>query len=93
MASRDGSRREGGQLESERCAAYRVADKTVGIIGYGRIGKATARKLRGFGCRVLANSPSLLREHGVGAAIDGGVLVADLETIQRERTPSCCMRR
>jgi D-3-phosphoglycerate dehydrogenase len=71
-----------GQWNPSAAKAYRVADKTVGIVGYGRIGKATARKLSGFGCRVLANAPSLLREYGVGAAIDGGVLVADLEMMQ-----------
>jgi D-3-phosphoglycerate dehydrogenase len=36
----------------------RIGDLTVAIIGYGRIGKETARKLRAFGCRVLAVSPN-----------------------------------
>jgi phosphoglycerate dehydrogenase-like enzyme len=30
---------------------------TVGIVGLGRIGGAVARRLRGFGCRVLASEP------------------------------------
>ncbi|XVQ06461.1 C-terminal binding protein [Spirillospora sp. CA-255316] len=33
----------------------RLRNKTVGIVGYGRIGRATARKLQAFGCTVLAN--------------------------------------
>ncbi len=41
----------------------RVADLTVGIIGVGRIGAATAQRLVAFGCRVLGYSPS-----GRGAA-------------------------
>ncbi len=64
---------------------HRVADKTIGILGYGRIGAATARKFaQGFGCRVLALSRSLLKVPGAGQAVQPGVMVADLETIQRE---------
>lgn len=36
----------------------RVADLTVGIVGVGRIGTATAQRLLAFGCRVLGTSPS-----------------------------------
>ncbi|MEL6671713.1 MAG: NAD(P)-dependent oxidoreductase [Bacteroidota bacterium] len=31
-----------------------IGGKTIGLIGYGHTGKAVARKLSGFGCRVLA---------------------------------------
>jgi D-3-phosphoglycerate dehydrogenase len=63
----------------------RVARMTVGIIGYGRIGEATARKFaQGFGCRVLVNSRSLLRDPGVGKNLHNAATVADIETIQRE---------
>lgn len=64
---------------------HRVANMTVGIIGYGRIGAATARKFSlGFGCRVLVNSRSLLQEPGPGRDLQPGIVVADIATIQRE---------
>jgi D-3-phosphoglycerate dehydrogenase len=61
----------------------RVATMTVGIIGYGRTGTATARKLRGFGCRVLANNRTLLAEHRAGVELAPGIVVADLDTIRQ----------
>jgi len=61
----------------------RVAHMTIGIIGYGRSGAATARKLRGFGCRVLANSRSLLAEHRAGVEVAPGIVVADLDVIRQ----------
>ncbi len=36
----------------------RVSDLTIGIIGIGRIGATTARRLAAFGCHVLGYSPS-----------------------------------
>jgi glyoxylate reductase len=33
-------------------------DATVGIVGFGRIGRAVARRVEGFGCRVLHSSSS-----------------------------------
>lgn len=32
-----------------------LGEKTVGIIGYGNMGQSTARRLSGFGCRVIAH--------------------------------------
>lgn len=37
----------------------RVADLTVGVVGLGRIGRATVAKLAAFGCTMLAHSPSV----------------------------------
>jgi D-3-phosphoglycerate dehydrogenase len=63
----------------------RVRTLTVGIVGFGRIGKATARKLsQGFGVRVLAYSPSLLRDYSDGAELSDYVFAADLHVIQQQ---------
>lgn len=35
----------------------RLAALTCGIVGFGRIGRATAKKLAAFGCRLLAHDP------------------------------------
>lgn len=52
---------------------YRIADRVFGVVGFGRIGRATARKARGLGYRVLAHDP--LFEAGATAE-DGTELVA-----------------
>jgi D-3-phosphoglycerate dehydrogenase len=63
----------------------RIATRTIGIVGYGNIGRATARKLsKGFGCRVLVNVPSLLKRHAIGHELSPQVFVADVASLQRE---------
>ena len=42
-----------GVWDREGNRGYELASLTVGIIGYGNNGSATARRLSGFGCRVL----------------------------------------
>lgn len=43
----------------------RLRSKTVGIVGYGRIGRATARKCAAFGCRVVVHSRTVDPHAGV----------------------------
>lgn len=38
---------------------HRISTQTVGIVGFGRIGKAFARRMRGFGCCQIAYDPLL----------------------------------
>lgn len=52
----------------------RLAALTCGIVGFGRIGRATARKLAAFGCRLLAHDP-------YPAAPVPGVESTDLESL------------
>src|SRR4051795_6221108 len=60
------------------------AGATLGIVGYGRIGRAVARRARGFGLRLLAtptNSP-LSDEDGAGVTFaDVGTVLADSDVV------------
>ena len=49
----DAEVRNGIWLRAEN-RGYELKDKTVGIIGYGNMGSAFAKKLSGFECRILA---------------------------------------
>lgn len=47
-----------GEWNPAAARLRRVADLSVGIIGVGRIGGATAHRLAAFGCRIIGYSPS-----------------------------------
>src|ERR1700730_5133518 len=48
---------------------HMVASSTIGMIGFGKIGRAVAKRLEPWGCRMIATDPyvdpSLAREYGV----------------------------
>jgi phosphoglycerate dehydrogenase-like enzyme len=74
-----------GRWEPAKAQLKRVREMTVAVVGYGFIGGATVRKLsQGFGCRVLVNSRTLVKQHGVGYELMPNVRVADIATIQRD---------
>lgn len=45
-----------GRWDPAGATLRRVSDLTIGIVGYGRIGRMTAERLAAFGCRVLNHS-------------------------------------
>jgi D-3-phosphoglycerate dehydrogenase / 2-oxoglutarate reductase len=51
-----------GKWDPASAKLRRLAALTCGIVGFGRIGRVTARKLAGFGCKVLAHDPFLKGE-------------------------------
>jgi len=59
---------------------YRLREQTLGVIGFGRIGQATASKGRGLGLNVIVYDPFLNAE----AAERLGVRAVDLDTLARE---------
>jgi D-3-phosphoglycerate dehydrogenase len=69
----------------------RMNGSTLGVIGYGRTGRAVARKAQALGMRVLAHSPSLRSGHdtgvAVGATLDGLLRQSDFVTIHVPLTP------
>ncbi|RXZ64978.1 phosphoglycerate dehydrogenase [Pelagerythrobacter rhizovicinus] len=56
-----------------------LCEKTVGIVGLGRIGRSLARRLSGFDCRILAAVRGPLPD-----GIPPGVEPVDLDTLARE---------
>ncbi len=60
---------------------FRIQDKTVGIIGYGNVGKALAVRLKKFGVNVLINDPPLQDEGAQGLCSLEEVLQADILTL------------
>lgn len=57
-----------------------LAGKTLGLIGFGRIGQQVAQRARAFNMRVLANQPRLTPE----LALDAGVHAVDLLDLLHE---------
>ena len=59
---------------------HRLCTRTLGLIGFGRIGRAVAKRALGFGMRILAFDPALTTE----AAQQAGVTAADIATVLTE---------
>jgi D-3-phosphoglycerate dehydrogenase len=63
---------------------FRMSEQTVGVLGFGKIGTATALKVRGLGMRVIACDPyvyvPIIHSHGV-EAVDFGTLLEQSDYI------------
>jgi len=59
---------------------FRVAGSTLGIVGFGKIGRSLAQKASGLRLRILVHDPAL----APGDSSADGVDVVDLETLLRE---------
>ena len=59
---------------------YRLSECTVGLVGFGRIPQMAARKLKGFGMRILAYDPYASEQ----TAKEAGVVLTDMEQIIKE---------
>jgi D-3-phosphoglycerate dehydrogenase / 2-oxoglutarate reductase len=69
-----------GRWERNRWEGVELADKTLGIVGLGRIGKLVADRARGFGMRLVAYDPYVSAER----ARLGGVELMSLEQVVAE---------
>jgi D-3-phosphoglycerate dehydrogenase len=79
--------REGGWgLAGPLTAMKALCELTVGIVGFGRIGREVARRLKGFKCRVIVHDPVVpaadVRAHGCeSASLDDLLAQADVLTL------------
>ena len=64
---------------------HRLSSQTVGIIGFGLIGRAVAKRCRAFGMQVLACDPQLTPE----VALLEGVTMTELDTVLSDSDYLC----
>ncbi len=82
-----------GRWERSRFGGVELYEKTLGLLGFGRIGQLVAQRAKGFGMRVLAYDPFVaaerFRELGVERAEASADLyaAADFLTIHLPKTP------
>jgi len=82
-----------GRWERSRFSGVEVYEKTLGILGFGRIGQLVAQRARGFGMRVIAFDAFVSEERfadlGVlrAASADEVYAVADFLTLHLPTTP------
>jgi D-3-phosphoglycerate dehydrogenase len=82
-----------GKWERSKFSGVELYEKTLGILGFGRIGQLVAHRAKGFGMRVLAFDPFVsaerYRELGVekAATSDDLYAQADFITVHLPKTP------
>jgi D-3-phosphoglycerate dehydrogenase len=81
-----------GRWERKRFGGVELADKVLGVVGFGRIGQLVATRARAFGMRVCVFDPFVsaerCRELGVSSAtLENLLLQADFVTLHAPLTP------
>jgi D-3-phosphoglycerate dehydrogenase len=82
-----------GRWERSKLSGTELYEKTLGVLGFGRIGQLVAARMRGFGMKVVAYDPFVTeeryRELGVEQAASPEELYgrADFITLHLPRTP------
>ncbi len=81
-----------GRWERSKWEGVELADKTLGIVGLGRIGKLVAQRASAFGMRVVAHDPFVAPERARQLnvemlSLDELVAVADFLTLHVVKTP------
>lgn len=69
-----------GQQPHDIANMHRLSNQTLGIVGFGQIGKAVARRAQAFGMRVIVCDPMLKNDQ----ASQHSVTIADMDTILKE---------
>jgi D-3-phosphoglycerate dehydrogenase / 2-oxoglutarate reductase len=81
-----------GRWERKRFGGVELADKVLGVVGFGRIGQLVASRAKAFGMRVCVFDPFVsaerCRELGVSSAsLENLLLQADFVTLHAPLTP------
>lgn len=93
VARADASIKSGGWRKDFPGHRIEIADSTVGMVGFGHVGRVFARRIAGFGARLLAfdpyADPQHLAEHGVEAvpALEDVFRRSDFVVVQARHTP------
>ena len=83
---------KGGQWKRSKYSGVELLDKTVGVVGLGRIGALVAERLKGFGMKIVAYDPyaSPAKAGQLGAqlvGLDELLAQSDFITIHLPKTP------
>ena len=84
---------KGGRWDRSKYSGTELMDKTLGILGFGRIGQLVAERVKAFGMHVVAYDPYVgaerYRELGVEKAADPDAVyaAADFLTLHLPKTP------
>lgn len=73
-----------GTLKKKYAKGIELSGKTIGIIGFGRIGQSVAKMALGLGMKVLAHDP-FLKEANIELNINGQSLKISLDTVPVEK--------
>ncbi len=81
-----------GRWERSRWEGVELADKTLGVVGLGRIGKLVADRAKGFGMRLVAYDPFVSEDRAKKMGVellglDQVVTESDFLTIHLPKTP------
>ena len=57
-----------GRWERSRFGGVELADKTLGIVGFGRIGQLVSSRARGLGMKVIVHDPFVTARSGAGSS-------------------------
>src|ERR1700732_5268390 len=67
-----------GKWERSKFSGVELYEKTLGILGFGRIGQLVAQRARGFGMRVLAFDPFVSAERYRELGVDNAASPQDI---------------
>ncbi len=81
-----------GRWERSRWEGVELADKTLGVVGLGRIGKLVADRAKGFGMRLVAYDPFVSEERAKKMGVellglDQVITESDFLTVHLPKTP------